>query len=70
MKATIHPRYERVSASCTTCGAEFDTRSTSDELRVDACSSCHPFYTGTSSRPATGGRIARFEARRQLAATR
>ena len=67
MNATIHPRYDRVSVRCTSCGAEFETRSTSDDLRVDVCSSCHPFYTGTAQRPAAGGRIARFEARRQLA---
>ena len=67
MNATIHPRYERTTVVCSTCGSEHETRSTGSDLRVDACSNCHPFYTGTSARAAAGGRIARFEARRQLA---
>jgi large subunit ribosomal protein L31 len=68
MNATIHPRYEPTTAVCSTCGAEYETRSTRRDLRVDVCANCHPFYTGTAARPAAGGRIARFEARRKLAA--
>jgi large subunit ribosomal protein L31 len=67
MNSTIHPHYERTTAHCVTCGAEYDTRSTRGELRVDVCASCHPFYTGAAARPLSGSRIARFEARRRLA---
>ena len=27
------------------CGATFDTQSTKDEIHVEVCSECHPFYT-------------------------
>lgn len=46
MKKGIHPEYHKVICKCTSCGAEFETGSTSKELRVDTCSNCHPFYTG------------------------
>ena len=46
MKKGIHPEYHRIMVKCTSCGAEFETGSTSKELRVDTCSNCHPFYTG------------------------
>ena len=64
MKQGIHPDYHVVKVSCT-CGNEFETRSTlaGDELRVDVCSACHPFYTGKQKILDTGGRVARFEAR-------
>lgn len=64
MKQGIHPDYTEILVSCT-CGAEFKTRSTldKDELRVDVCSACHPFYTGKQKILDTGGRVARFEAR-------
>lgn len=64
MKQGIHPEYTEILVSCT-CGNEFKTRSTlaQDELRVDVCSACHPFYTGKQKILDTGGRVARFEAR-------
>ena len=52
---------------CTTCGTTFTTRSTRPEVVVDVCSSCHPAYTGVERSVRTGGRIERFERRRQLA---
>ncbi|ERH18780.1 MULTISPECIES: 50S ribosomal protein L31 [Actinomycetaceae] len=64
MKQGIHPDYHAVKVTCT-CGNEFETRSTheGDELRVDVCNACHPFYTGKQKILDTGGRVARFEAR-------
>ncbi|MFT3943540.1 MAG: 50S ribosomal protein L31 [Ancrocorticia sp.] len=64
MKQGIHPDYHAVKVTCT-CGNEFDTRSTlpREELRVDVCNACHPFYTGKQKILDTGGRVARFEAR-------
>ncbi|MFC5280866.1 50S ribosomal protein L31 [Arcanobacterium canis] len=64
MKKGIHPEYHDITVSCT-CGATFGTRSTldRDELRIDVCSACHPFYTGKQKILDTGGRVARFEAR-------
>jgi large subunit ribosomal protein L31 len=48
---------------CTSCGAEFETGSTSKELRVDTCSNCHPFYTGRQRFAAAQGRIEKFNKR-------
>lgn len=61
MKPEIHPKYEVVSVTCA-CGNKFQTRSTRsvDELAVDICSSCHPFYTGKQRLVDTAGRIDRF----------
>lgn len=59
MKNNIHPEYVECTVRCT-CGNEFTTRSTKSELRVDICSACHPFYTGTQKLIDTGGRVQRF----------
>ena len=60
MKKGIHPEYHRVMVKCTSCGAEFETGSTSQSLRVDTCSNCHPFYTGRQRFAAAQGRIEKF----------
>jgi large subunit ribosomal protein L31 len=67
MHATIHPRSYATTVRCSNCGTEHDLRSTREDLRIDVCSSCHPFYSGVESRVSSGGQIARFEARRRLA---
>jgi large subunit ribosomal protein L31 len=62
MKAKIHPTYGRAHVRCT-CGNEFITRATRDELHVEVCSNCHPFYTGRQKLMDTGGRVERFQRR-------
>ena len=62
MKAKIHPTYTAARVHCT-CGNEFITRATQDELRVEVCSNCHPFYTGRQKLMDTGGRVERFQRR-------
>ncbi|HEY2719203.1 MAG TPA: 50S ribosomal protein L31 [Solirubrobacteraceae bacterium] len=72
MKAKIHPTYTRARVHCT-CGNEFITRATQDELRVEVCSNCHPFYTGRQKLMDSGGRVERFQrrvAKGRLAQTR
>ncbi len=60
MQADIHPSYNLITVSCA-CGNEFQTRSTmSEDLRVDLCSSCHPFFTGTQKIVDSAGRVERF----------
>lgn len=59
MKEGIHPKYEVVTVTCA-CGNSFQTRSTRNELSVDICSQCHPFYTGKQRLVDTAGRIDRF----------
>ena len=66
MKAGIHPEYTKTLVRCTSCGTEFETRSTAGgTISVDVCSECHPFYTGKRRIVDTGGRVQRFESRRQ-----
>jgi len=63
MKPGIHPNYVTVKVHCA-CGATWETKSTkAQELRLEICSSCHPFYTGKQKILDTGGRVARFERR-------
>jgi large subunit ribosomal protein L31 len=60
MKADIHPNYETIKVVCS-CGNEFETRSTlGEELHIEVCSSCHPFYTGKQKIVDTGGRVDKF----------
>ena len=62
MKAGIHPEYTLANVHCS-CGNQFYTRSTKDDLHVELCSECHPFYTGKQKLVDTGGRVERFQRR-------
>ena len=67
MKAAIHPVYNELSVTCA-CGSKFNTRSThKGDIRVEICSSCHPFFTGRQKMIETEGRVERF--RRQAEKT-
>jgi large subunit ribosomal protein L31 len=61
MKPKIHPEYRTITITCS-CGNKWDTRSTlgRDELHVEVCSQCHPFYTGKQKIVDTAGRVERF----------
>jgi large subunit ribosomal protein L31 len=61
MKPKIHPDYRTVTVTCS-CGNTWDTRSTltRDDLHVEVCSQCHPFYTGKQKIVDTAGRVERF----------
>lgn len=61
MKADIHPNYQEITVTCS-CGNSFKTRSamSKSELKVEVCSECHPFYTGTQKIVDTAGRIDKF----------
>jgi large subunit ribosomal protein L31 len=62
MKTDIHPDYTETTVTCS-CGNSFTTRSTVENLHVELCNECHPFYTGKQKLVDTGGRIDRFERR-------
>ena len=63
MKADIHPRYEEITARCS-CGNEIKTRSTlAQDITIDVCSRCHPFFTGKQKIVDSGGRVDRFNKR-------
>jgi large subunit ribosomal protein L31 len=60
MKAEIHPAYGDIKVTCS-CGNEFSTRSTlGEDLLIEVCSACHPFYTGKQKILDTGGRVDKF----------
>ncbi len=63
MKPEIHPSYSDIKVTCS-CGNEISTRSTlAQDLQVEVCSSCHPFYTGKQKIVDTGGRVDKFRRR-------
>ena len=60
MKKGFHPDYKQVTVRCH-CGNEFVTGSTKDEISVEVCSKCHPFYTGSQKLLLeSGGRVEKF----------
>jgi large subunit ribosomal protein L31 len=59
MKQDIHPKYQKVTAVCV-CGNTIQTGSTMAIIKMDICSGCHPFYTGTQKLIDTEGRVERF----------
>ena len=61
MKSDTHPKYHDITVKCS-CGNTFQTRSTlhSEQLQLDVCSACHPFYTGQQKVVDTAGRIDKF----------
>lgn len=62
MKADIHPEYVDTTITCV-CGNVVPTRSTVKNIRVEICSSCHPFFTGEKKLVDTAGRIDKFKKR-------
>jgi large subunit ribosomal protein L31 len=60
MKTGIHPKYDYLEAICS-CGNVVKTKSTKPgTIRLDVCSNCHSFYTGTQKKADVGGRIDKF----------
>lgn len=67
MKSIIHPEYLKTKVTCSGCGTSFDTESTVEQMNVEVCSNCHPFYTGKQKLVDTAGRVDRFKAKRATA---
>jgi len=66
MKDGIHPKYETATIQCG-CGNSFETRSTRDNMRIDVCSRCHPFFSGEQRLVDTAGQVERFRRRAERA---
>ena len=62
MRQGIHPKYMKTVVKCA-CGETFETISNKEEIKVEICSKCHPFYTGKQKLVDTGGRVDRFKNR-------
>jgi len=59
MKEKIHPEYKEAIITCA-CGEVIHTRSTKQNLRVEICSKCHPFFTGKQKFVDSAGRVEKF----------
>lgn len=67
MKKDIHPNYQQTKAVCA-CGHVHEVMSTSqDDIKLDICSKCHPFYTGKQKLVDTAGQVEKFKARQAAA---
>lgn len=60
MKPDIHPQYHKIKAVCA-CGNEVELGSVNEEIKVEICSACHPFFTGKQKLVDTAGRIEKFK---------
>lgn len=65
MKQGIHPDYKKAMVKCS-CGNEFESGSIKEDIRVEICSECHPFYTGRQKFADAGGRVDRFKKKYNL----
>ena len=65
MKKDIHPKYGKATISCA-CGNSFETGSTKKNMKVEICSTCHPFFTGKQKIIDTAGRVERFNRKYNL----
>ncbi len=59
MREGIHPEYKKTTIKCA-CGNVIETGSTKENLTVEICSACHPFFTGKQKLVDTGGRVEKF----------
>ena len=63
VKKDIHPAYNEITVTCS-CGNIFQTQSTlKEDLSIEVCSACHPFYTGQQKIVDTAGRVDKFRRR-------
>ena len=65
MKEGIHPNYQPTTIKCA-CGEVIETRSTKQDIKVEICSKCHPFFTGKQKLVDTGGRVDKFKKKSNL----
>lgn len=66
MKTEIHPEYVDATITCG-CGTSWQTRATKPDIRIEICSTCHPFFTGEQRIVDTAGRVERFRRRYGIA---
>ncbi len=69
MKKDIHPKYHNEAKVSCACGNAFTVGSTRDNIQVEICSACHPFYTGAEKVMDTAGRVDKFKSRLAKAQT-
>ena len=67
MKKELHPTYFPQAKVVCACGNSFTVGATKQEIRVEICSNCHPFYTGEEKLMDVAGRVEKFKTRRAKA---
>jgi large subunit ribosomal protein L31 len=65
MKKEIHPDYVTCTVTCA-CGNKFETRTNKEELSIDICNACHPFFTGSEKILDAAGRVEKFKNKYKL----
>jgi large subunit ribosomal protein L31 len=65
MKKDIHPKTQDCQVTCA-CGASFNVLSKDESMKIDLCSSCHPFFTGESKLVDIAGRVDKFKKKYNL----
>ncbi|MEK7481266.1 MAG: 50S ribosomal protein L31 [Patescibacteria group bacterium] len=63
MKTDIHPTYYKEAAVKCACGHTFTVGSTLEQIEVELCNKCHPFYTGKQKFVDTARRVEKFQER-------
>ena len=69
MKEKIHPQYKETTITCA-CGEVIHTRSTKQNIKVEICSQCHPYFTGRQKLLDSAGRVEKFKKRYEKAKTK
>lgn len=67
MKKDIHPKYYNNAKVACACGNKFTVGATKEEISVEICNKCHPFFTGEEKLIDTAGRVEKFKTRRAKA---
>ncbi len=65
MKKEIHPDYVTCTVTCA-CGNKFETRTNKEEMSIDICNECHPFFTGSEKILDAAGRVEKFKNKYKL----
>lgn len=68
MKSNMHPNYNPKAQIVCSCGNSFTVGSTQDNIHIELCNKCHPFFTGTQKFVDTASRIEKFQKRMKVAA--
>lgn len=68
MRANIHPKTYTAHILCSSCGNKFQSLSTKEEVHVEVCHKCHPFYTGEQRFVDVRGRVQSFQKKQEQAA--
>ena len=67
MKLDIHPKYYKNAKIKCACGAIYEVGSVQEQIAVEICANCHPFFTGKEKLIDTAGRVEKFKAREKKA---